>query len=76
MKGNTEYNEKLSYMRGRALKNLLELKGIDSSRVVIVGSGECHPMFFNVDKVKGQDMEILHSHNRRTVITITKVEEY
>ncbi|NPA87218.1 OmpA family protein [Caminibacter pacificus] len=46
--GSAEYNQKLSYKRALAVRNLLVLKyGIDANRIVVKGYGEKYPLVPN-----------------------------
>lgn len=61
--GSDVYNQELSYMRAKSIADFLEAKGIDNSRLTIVGMGAKEPMMSN-------DTEAGRAYNRRVEIVI------
>jgi len=48
--GSNAYNEKLSILRARAIKNYFMQQGVVSKRLTVRGLGESHPIASNLDE--------------------------
>lgn len=62
-RGTREYNIALGQKRANAVKNYLEEKGVDSSRMKTISYGKERPAFFGLG-------EKIHSKNRRAVVVV------
>ncbi|MFZ4544563.1 MAG: OmpA family protein [Saprospiraceae bacterium] len=72
-RGNAAYNQRLSDQRAISAKNYLIAKGIAENRISARGAGETQLRNKCVDGIKCSELE--HQYNRRTEVTITKINE-
>ncbi len=70
-KGEDDYNRTLSQKRAQAVADWLTGKGVDASRLDIVGKGEADPVAPNA-KSDGSDDPDGRAKNRRVSVTIPK----
>ncbi len=71
--GSDEYNQKLSERRANAVKNYIASKGIDTSRLQVVGKGESEPVVQCTETKRAALIECLKP-NRRVEIDQVVVE--
>jgi len=73
-RGETDYNRWLSRNRSKSAKKYLIAQGIDAYRInKVTGFGEAQPVNDCYDGIECSEEE--HQRNRRTVVTITRVDE-
>ena len=69
--GSDKYNQRLSERRANSVKNYLESKGIDSSRMRAEGKGESNPVVVCTDKKRPALIKCLEPNRRVEVEQIT-----
>jgi len=71
--GDRDYNLNLSLRRAESAKNFLVRRGIEDNRIQAIGYGESRPRNHCLDGVECSEAE--HEYNRRTEVTVTKLDE-
>lgn len=64
--GSAEFNQYLSEIRAKAIKDFLTVNGISGERITTVGYGESRPLVSNDDEREGRQL------NRRVEFRIIK----
>ncbi len=72
--GPEEYNQSLSVRRAVSIMKILTKKGIDASRIEVIGMGETQPVAINANP-DGSDNPEGRAFNRRAEFKITGIDE-